>query len=678
MTYPNSVKSLLSIVLISLSSSVFSTNQPFIWLNDSVLSVNDGASLQNYKWKNGLLTLLSAKSLKSNKEDVFSSIASDVQLREHPTATSYHIRRLNSTPRTSAYTQIDLQSDFDGYELVRALRVYDDIPGVEWRLALKGENNLFPEEVSHDIGMIENPSTLSDKSLHYFFMPFAGRHFTTKIVSFREATDHHTNVVKSTVELPYFRPQYYQGNVLIADGKLPGKTHLIVKLSPIQNAQSAYIGFDFSTDFKGVKVFSPGFEHKNVSDKGAYQEAYPLLVLMYADNEDSALKAYKRYELAVHKYIPEKDNTFTMNTWGDRNRDSRVNEKFILNELDAASKLGITHYQIDDGWQQGLSQNSSSRAGMLWDDWTKEDWKLHAERFPNGLKAISSKADKLGIDLGLWFNPSKNNDYASWQRDKEIILNLHKDLNVSWIKIDGMQIGNKVAENNVYKMLQGAIDESNGNVQFNIDVTAGRRGGYFFFNKFGNIFLENRYTDWGNYYPHLTLRNVWSLASYVPIQRFQIEWLNKWRNNDKYPTDDPLKPQKVPFDYQFAITMMGQPLAWMEATGLPDEAFDVASLIQLWKSERTDMQSGVIVPVGDMPDGYSFPGFVSYAKEKTYILLFRENTDETKAIYPLPFKDFKAGKFVKLGGAGQLSRNDSDTLEINYSAPFQFIWGYFE
>ena len=124
--------------------------------------------------------------------------------------------------------------------------------------------------------------------------------------------------------------------------------------------------------------------------------------------------------------------------------------------------------------------------------------------------------------------------------------------------------------------------------------------------------------------------------------------------------------------------MMGQPLAWMEATGLPDEAFDVASLIQLWKSERTDMQSGVIVPVGDMPDGYSFPGFVSYAKEKTYILLFRENTDETKAIYPLPFKDFKAGKFVKLGGAGQLSRNDSDTLEINYSAPFQFIWGYFE
>lgn len=668
----------LGVLMITLSFVFLQAHEPFIWLNDSVLVVNDGASVQNYKWKNGSLTLLSAKSLKMNREDTFSSIPSDVQFKEKPISTSYKIQRIKSTERTSAYAQIDLQSKFSNYELVRSLRVYDDCPGVEWRLSLKGENNLFPEKMSHDIGMIENPSALSNESSHYFYLPFAGRHFTTKIISFKDATDHHNNVVKSTVELPYFRPQYYQGNVLIADGKSEGNTHLIVKLSPIQNAQSAYIGFDFSTDFKGAKVFSPGLEYENNEDKKVYQEAYPVFVLMYADNEKSALKAYKEYELAVHKYIPVRDNTFTMNTWGDRNRDSRVNEKFILNELDVAARLGITHYQIDDGWQQGLSQNSSSRAGMLWDDWKKEDWKPNKTRFPNGLKKVSGKTDKLGIDLGLWFNPSKKNDYASWQRDKEIVLSLYRDLGVSWIKIDGMQLGNKASENNVYRMLQGAIDESRGNIQFNIDVTAGRRGGYFFFNKFGNIFLENRYTDWGNYYPHLTLRNVWSLAQYVPIQRFQIEWLNKWRNDDKYPADDPLKPLRVPFDYQFAITMMGQPLAWMEATGLPAEAFDVVPLIRLWKTERTSMQSGVVMPVGEIPDGYSFTGFVSYAKDRTYILLFRENTTETKGIYKIPFGGFEGKKFIKLAGAGNLSKQIGDKLEIDFSAPFQFIWGYFE
>lgn len=671
-------KSFFLLVFVVLPIFVFSANIPFKWLNDSTLVVNDGVSEQKYNWKNGSLTLLSAKSLKTNVEDKFSFVGPDVQLKDKPVSISHNIQRVNSTARTSAYTQLDLQCKFSDNELIRTLRVYDDTPGVEWRFSMKGENKLFPEKISHDIGMIENPSALSDQSSHYFFMPFDSRHYTTKIVSFREATDHHSNVVKSTVELPYFRPQYYQGNVLVADGKSNGKTHLIVKLSPLQNAQSAYFGFDFSTDFKGVKVFSPGFEHKTNQDKEVYQEAYPVFVLMYADDENSALRAYKSYELATHKYIPEKDNTFTMNTWGDRNRDSRVNEKFILNELDVANKLGVTHYQIDDGWQQGLSQNSSSRAGMLWDDWKKEDWIPHATRFPNGLKAVSSTADRLGIELGLWFNPSKANDYISWQRDKEIITSLHNDLNVSWVKIDGLQIGTKTAENNVYRMLQGAIDESDGNIQFNIDVTAGRRGGYFFFNKFGNIFLENRYTDWGNYYPHLTLRNVWSLSRYVPIQRFQIEWLNKWRNDDKYPANDPLKPMNVPFDYQFAITLMGQPLAWMEATGLPAEAFDVVPLIHLWKSERTRMQSGVIISVGEMPDGYSFPGFVSYAKDRTYVLLFRENTKETSGIYPLPTDEVSSKKFVKLAGSGELIKNSESKLEIKYSAPFQFIWGYFQ
>ena len=48
----------------------------------------------------------------------------------------------------------------------------------------------------------------------------------------------------------YKKPQYY-GNMLIANDNGEEITHLIVKLSPLGFAQSAYAGFDFSTDFGG-------------------------------------------------------------------------------------------------------------------------------------------------------------------------------------------------------------------------------------------------------------------------------------------------------------------------------------------------------------------------------------------------------------------------------------------
>ena len=39
------------------------------------------------------------------------------------------------------------------------------------------------------------------------------------------------------------------------------------------------------------------------------------------------------------------------NTWGDRNRDSRICEAFVMKEIDAAAELGLDIVQIDDGWQ---------------------------------------------------------------------------------------------------------------------------------------------------------------------------------------------------------------------------------------------------------------------------------------------------------------------------------------
>ena len=320
-----------------------------------------------------------------------------------------------------------------------------------------------------------------------------------------------------------------------------------------------------------------------------------------------------------------------MNTWGDRGQDGKISEKFILNELEAAARLGISHFQIDDGWQQGLSSNSVSKSGKLWDAWTPENWQLNKERFPNGWEKILQSAKKKKIRLGLWFHPSNKNSYARWETDAGVIIDLYQKTGIRYYKIDGVEIPDKQAETNLTKFFEKVKQETNGQVFFNLDLTAGTRGGYFMFRNAGNLFLENRYTDWGNYYPFHTLRNLWMLSKYFPPEFLQVEFLNKWRNADQYQAEDPFAPAAYrDLDYLFAITMAAQPLAWFEATGLPGEAFTDRELIKKYHGIQSDFHSGQIFPIGEEPSGRSWTGFQSINGRKGYLLIFREDNEFDK------------------------------------------------
>ena len=115
------------------------------------------------------------------------------------------------------------------------------------------------------------------------------------------------------------------------------------------------------------------------------------------------------------------------------------------------------------------------------------------------------------------------------------------------------------------------------------------------------------------------------LSRYVPAEKIQVEFLNKWRNEKKYG-NDPFAPANYSFDYLFAITMAGQPLAWMEASNLPEEAFVTGKLIRKYKVIAPDFHSGVILPIGEEPSGRSWTGFQSVKDDRSgYILVFREN-----------------------------------------------------
>ena len=348
---------------------------------------------------------------------------------------------------------------------------------------------------------------------------------------------------------------------------------------------------------------------------------YGAVTGVYSGGEKEALCALRAYQ----KTLRLSEDMIMMNTWGDRSQDARVNEAFCLQELEKAARLGITVFQIDDGWQSGRSPNSKKAGGSFKNIWDNPlYWTPDPDKYPRGLAPVVEKARELGMELGLWYNPSVQDDFASWEKDAEALIGLYRRYGIRIFKIDGLQIPGKKAEENLRRLFDKVLEETSGAVIFNLDATAGRRPGYHWFGEYGNIFLENRYTDWGNYYPYQTLRNLWMLSRYMPAEKLQVEFLNPWRNGDKYPAGDPYAPANYSFEYLMALTFAAQPLAWMEASNLPEEAFQAGKLLKAYASVMEPFHAGVILPIGEEPSGRSWTGFQSLGKGEGYLLVYRE------------------------------------------------------
>lgn len=150
------------------------------------------------------------------------------------------------------------------------------------------------------------------------------------------------------------------------------------------------------------------------------------------------------------------------------------------------------------------------------------------------------------------------------------------------------------------------------------------------------------------------------MSRYVPAEKLQVEFLNKWRNKDKYDANDPFAPSKYSFDYLFAITAAAQPLAWMEAANLPQEAFSTASLIEDYKKIQHELHSGIILPIGEEPSGRSWTGFQSMVQpDKGYFIVYREDNNRQKAYLKTWLSAGTQLSMQKIAGDGKSFYNHS-------------------
>ncbi|HBG41716.1 MAG TPA: alpha-galactosidase [Porphyromonadaceae bacterium] len=609
-----------------------SSSPAYARLQNDTLYIGNNYIERIFIWNGGNLITAGLKDKASGRE--WASIADkpDFVIPKQTTMATdgkWDIQQV-TLPNSPKHTQVKVEYSLGGLSIKKIYRIYDDSPALACDIYLKGKPDAQWEVQEPTLTQMNHAgywNTLKNKNDLPILdrLAFPGKHWDITAVEFFDATDNNNTLASSFSGLSY-QEKSYRGNLIFFEDKQSDKGLFVLKESPCSGMQLAYPGADFITRFGNLETIGFGI-HAGDIDSEKWTRIYSTVVGVYNGNEVNRYIALRKYQKNIRTLNPDKDEMVMMNTWGDRGQDKNINENFCLKELEACSRLGITHFQIDDGWQTGRSPASVEGGSFLgiWD--TNNYWKPDPKRFPNGLTPVVKKGKELGVEVCLWFNPSFENDYSNWKKDIEALIYLYKEYGIRTFKIDGLAIPNKLSEIRIKELFDKVQEATGYDAVFNIDVTAGRRGGYFFLNEYGNIFLENRYTDWGNYYPFWTLRNLWMLSKYVPLERLQAEFLNKWRNEEHYKNDI-FAPSGYSFEYLFGITLAAQPLAWFEGSNLPAEAFKIKEAVEQYKKVSYDFHQGIILPIGDEPSGTSWTGFQSIkGNHEGYILVYRENNE---------------------------------------------------
>ncbi len=605
-------------------------------LKNDTLYVGNNLIERKFIWNEGNVITYSVEDKLNRKIWINKNKRADFYIpkqNQNATKSSWHSEEISSNI-VAKHLEVTVEYELDQLKIRKVFRVYENSPVIATDLYLKGkaygtweiDPNLEKDNVKNVLSQQNEIPVLDQISLD-------GKHWKLDAVEFLDYSDYNNTLVKPYSGLSYHE-NAYKGNLLFFQDIECQSGLFFLKESACSRAQLSYPGADFITNFGDIKVIGLGVKTSDLSEK-EWVKAYGSVVGVYSGGEKDKLIALRQYQKELRVLDPDRNEFIMMNTWGDRASISRLTEDFCIQQIEACAKMGVTHFQLDYGWQQGQDAGGYLNVYDKYPDF----WTPNKKLFPNGLGPVIEKGKELGVKVCLYLNPSLQKDNEDWGKDANSIINMYNEYGVSAFKVDGQKMMTKIAETRTLKMFEKIQKETDGNMFLNLDVTAGIRGGYFMYNEYGNIFVENRYTQWGNYYPFWTLRNLWMLSKYFPAERLQMEFMNKWKNQDKYPQGDVFAPKNYSFDYLFATTMASQTLAWMDVADLPEETLvSTGKLIKKFRTIRHDFHNGIILPVGDEPSGKSWTGFQSIGDGgKGYLLIFREKNPKSEALVKVYF-----------------------------------------
>ncbi|MCK5849491.1 MAG: alpha-galactosidase [Kiritimatiellae bacterium] len=604
---------------------------------------------------------------------------------EHPALEQgvFNTTEVAATQYASEHLLVRVGFTRGNIQVLREFRLFPDSPAISCTFYLRGETQeeWLKDEAASDgcLEGIASPERGNVLAPVFEIVTYPERHLCCKCVQFFDVTDVNNTLIKAHRFLPYTGDSIHSGNLLMGWDIGNGDGFFMLKEAPCSDIQLASPGFDFLVNNNRAELLGLGIQSVDLK-QDEWTRAYGFVTGLACGGEEGLTNALRAHKECARTFDHHRDSMIMLNTWGDRSEDTVLTEQFCRNELEKGAQLGITHFLLDAGWQKESFEvilTGKDKRTHLWDP--AESWRVNRKRFPDGLGPVVAKAKGLGIEVGLWYSPCPGYDYQNWEKDADVLIDYYQKFTIRLFKIDGIMIFSRAGEVNLRRFLDKVRTGTDDKAVFNLDATAGRRLGYNYFYEYGNYFIENRYTDWGNYYPHWTLRNLWMLSEYIPPQFMQFEFLNNTRNPQMYGKNDSLAPQQLSFEYCFAITMAAQPLAWFEASGLPPEAFSISSVIHAYREHQDAFHRGRVLPIGDEPLGNSWTGFQSIAEQKGYFLVFRENNEKKTQALRVRALSGKTVTCSPVCGSGtgftaQVSREGTLSFEL----PERFSYAFFE
>lgn len=654
-------------------------------LGNSQLILGNAHMRRTWRVENGLLFAVSFFDLDSNVE--WMNVPSPLPSPSTPVSVEGGRAVMRGAshafgPTEAASLRIELEISGSGSVADYEFQIFPDASGVRMWTKVSGSTSAVsnPTKQSSTAGS----QRVSDALEH---LQITNPNLRLTQVILRDRTDQHNELVLENEWLlhPNEAKLELQGNLFTLENILTGDGLIFLKEAPQPEMRPVPTAFDAS--FSGTGMTTAGKQNRKTPP--CYRlsfygngftttgEGYPYILMSYRGGRTGRITALQHYQRQIRQYVPGRDGLLLSNTWGDRSLELKLNEDFIRREIDAGRALGVDVVQIDGGWQAGKTSGLST-AGGVWEGYWKTDphfWDIHPAHFPHGLSSLSSYAHDRGMKLGLWFAPDSSDDFANWHKDADQLLRWNQENGVDAFKLDSVNILSQHGRENYHALLDTVQAATAGNILLDLDVTAETRPGYFGAIAAGPLFVENRYTDWHNYWPHQTLRNFWKLTQYVDPVRLRMEFLNSERNQLLY-RNDPLAPANYRSSYIFATVMFASPLAWFENTGLSaNYAAEVKPLIARWKQERDAIYRGTTIPIGNAPDGVAWTGFASIAEGGNggYLLVFRELNEESTWLAPRAL--FGNGDFhiSVLGGNGTVTQSAED-FRVNIPQKPGFVW----
>jgi alpha-galactosidase len=627
------------------------------------LSIGNSRLQRRWQIANGLLVNTSLKARHPEKEwldtaSEFPSPAPEFAVQE--TCRNVTVRADTFRPVVVEATSLHVTvvAEYPSYTLTTHYKIYPDTPAISsWltisqRQAPAAQTSAGPvQNVSGGNEAAQVGGNIRTDLNELLMLNFVHRRLS--VVSLMDQTDIRDNLVhENTYLLTNSSLNDFAANLFLLEDQFSGEGLIFLKEAPLPHARPVPSAADLRQNAGRFAFTGLG------AGTDSLRESYPFTVLLYRNGRSGAIKTLQQYQRQFRNYDEARDELIWHSIWGDRNRDGRMNEEFLMKEMELNRQTGIDHLYFIDGWQKGPSSNSVNRdKGGLWDNqWSQADyWEPNRERFPNGFDNLVKRAQSYGFKVGMWFNPDKTDHFVNWQRETDLLLGMHRRYGSNYFKFDGVSLKSKAGEINLLKAMHRVVQESGGQAGIEIDITADLRTGYFAAMQYGTLFIENRYTDWRKYYPHTTLRNLWQLAEFVDPRRMRMEFLNPDRNAHLYP-DDPLAPARYPRDYGLAVTLFAKPMAWFETSGLTDSTRQaITDLLRVYKPHQSAIHRGTIYPLGEEPSGFAWTGFQSHSGEPAggYVIVYRELNPAGSAEFRLHECRSGTYRFTHLAGKGK-------------------------